>query len=224
MAKRRGGGSARGSPEDSQQCVVPEHGSLLRPRCHESAYSTAVPEVSLEWSADPVMWMGTSELRAEKLLGMPISQDIVRQRVLYMRDVPWRMIAAHVFSTVCANPGTDIVCRVRHSCLHVIACLKLYLEHWRSGSPVVEYVLAWRMYTNPTEMCEASRPAAWLADVVYTVMLVGLGFARPTVKYIPVGNYAYVQLADNLGVEGDRNNSADNLGNMFEFITWVAFE
>ncbi|MDA8584329.1 hypothetical protein N9L68_08830 [bacterium] len=62
----------------------------------------------------------------------------------------------------------------------------------------MEDVLAWRTYTNSTEMCEASRPGAWLGDVVYTVMLVELGFARPTVKYIPVGNDAYVQLVDNL--------------------------
>ena len=73
-------------------------------------------------------------------------------------------------------------------------------------------------------MREASRPGAWLADVVYTIMLVELGFARPAVKYVAVGNDAYAQLADNLGVEGDRNNSANNLGNMLEFLTCVAFE
>ena len=140
------------------------------------------------------MSKGTSELRAEKLLDMPILQDIVRQRDLHMRDNHWRTIAANVFSTVCANQGTDNVFRVRHSFIHDIACLKLYLENWRSENPVVEDALAWRRYTNPTDMCEASRPGAWLSDVVYSVMLVGLGFARPTVKYIPVGNDAYVQL------------------------------
>ena len=61
-------------------------------------------------------------------------------------------------------------------------------------------------------------------DVVYTVMLVELGFVRLAVKFVAVGNDAYVQLAHNLGVKGDRNNSPSNLGNMFEFLTWVAFE
>ncbi|MDA8583733.1 hypothetical protein N9L68_05850 [bacterium] len=75
------------------------------------------------------------------------------------------------------------------------------------------------MYSNSTDVWEASRPGACLADVVYTAMIVKLGFARLIVKYIPVGNDAYVQLADNLGVKGDRSNSANNFGTMFEFIT-----
>ncbi|MDA8583731.1 hypothetical protein N9L68_05840 [bacterium] len=52
-------------------------------------------------------------------------------------------------------------------------------------------------------MREASRLGAWLADVVYTVMLVELGFARHVVKYVAVGNDAYAELAANLGVKGD---------------------
>ena len=103
-----------------------------------------------------------------------------------MRDVPWRTIAELVLSTMCANQGTGHAFCVRHVCAcQGAAIVKSYLEKWKREIRLVEYVLTWSR-CSPEDMCEASRPGAWLADVVYTVMLVELGFARPNVKYIPV--------------------------------------
>ena len=50
-------------------------------------------------------------------------------------------------------------------------------------------------------MREASRPVSWLSDVVYTVMLVDIGFAGHDVKYVAVGIDAFAELAASLGVK-----------------------
>ena len=73
--------------------------------------------------------------------------------------------------------------------LHDVSDVKRYLQNWRRQSCVVEDFMTWHC-CSPTEMCEASRPGAWLADVLYTVMLVEQRSARPTVKYVAVGNEA----------------------------------
>ena len=155
---------------------------------------------------------------------MPTLEKLRLEGVIYLRDVPWRPILEEVFSVVCAKSGTEKVTEVAASLgLHDVSELKRYLENWRQQNAVVEGVLTWRRYTAK-EMCEASRPGAWLTDVVYTAMLVAQGSARFNVRFIPAPNDAYVRLADNLGVKGDMNNSPNNLGNVLEFLTWLAFE
>ena len=110
-----------------------------------------------------------------------------------MRDVPWRTIAAEVFSTVCAKVGTGNVTEMAARLgLHDVSALKRHLQNWRRQSCVVEDILTWRR-CSPTEMCEASRPGAWLADVVSTVMLVEQKSARPTLKFVAVGKDDYVE-------------------------------
>ena len=98
-----------------------------------------------------------------------------------------------------------------------------HLEDWKRESRVVQDVLTWRR-CNSVEMREASRFGIWLADVVYTVMLVELNLARLDVEFVVVQKGTYAELAAELCVKGDRNNASYNLGNVFEFLTWVTLE
>ena len=93
LMARSGGVAQPPAKKCKQMPDIPEHGfaHLTTEEAQPSAAadlaltvlieydSTAVLEISLKWRGDPKLWKGTSKLRGEKLLDMPILQEMARQ-------------------------------------------------------------------------------------------------------------------------------------------------
>ena len=104
------------------------------------------------------------------------------------------------------------------------AYIREYLEEWRSVSPSVAQLLDWSL-ASPSELCEISRPGAWLEDTLYTNELVKFG-KRHNIQFQAVGNKFYHELEEDLRVM-DRtkgNTSPNNVGNIYEHLSLLAYE
>ena len=102
--------------------------------------------------------------------------------------------------------------------------LASYLHDWRAVSERVQAVLDWQI--SAKEMCERSRPGAYLADCMITELKVREQGSRSSVHYHAVGNGEYQIIGHEMGIaqECATNSSANNVGNQLECLCWVALE
>ena len=182
------------------------------------------PRRSLQWHTEPSAWKDNSRLLGEGQADMPRLQGYVSAGIVYLRDIPWIDLVEGVCVAARREARTDDVLQAAAALgLGGAPNLKVYLDAWGRQSDKVQAAIEWRRCT-PNEMCEVSRPGAWLADAVFTALCVEMGKLRWNAKYIAAGNDAYADLAADLGIVGEQNNSNNNLGNVLEFLTWVALE
>ena len=100
--------------------------------------------------------------------------------------------------------------------------LRDYLQAWSGASKLVRHSLEWR-YT-PADMCNISRLGAWLGDVVNTELCVRARTHRSGAAYVVVLNSSYKQLGSLLDLDSGHISSANNVGNLFEHLMWLALE
>ena len=50
-----------------------------------------------------------------------------------------------------------------------------YIADWRASNLLVFAVMGWKGRYEPAALCEASRPGAWLADFMYTLVVIEKG-------------------------------------------------
>ena len=181
----------------------------------------ATPGTSLEWQEAPERWKDACTLGAclvsyvfdnelplaGRLCGTRGAQD------LQMRLLPWRPLCEHVL-----RHGS----RAGAPALTTAAELRDYLQAWSAASKLVRHSLEWR-YT-PADMCNISRLGAWLGDVVNTERCVRAHTHRSRVQYVVVFNSSYKMLGTLLGLDSGVNSSANNVGNIFEHLMWLALE
>ena len=73
-----------------------------------------------------------------------------------------------------------------------LAQLGQYIADWRASNELLDAVMGWKGRYEPAALCEASRPGAWLADFVYTLVLIEKGEVKPSVRFCGVSNAIYV--------------------------------
>ena len=73
-------------------------------------------------------------------------------------------------------------------------------------------------------MRDISRLGAWLGDVVNTERCVRAHTHRSKVEFVVVFNSSYKMLGTSLGLDTGVNSSANNVGNIFEHLMWLALE
>ena len=61
------------------------------------------------------------------------------------------------------------------SCSMTLSQLGQYIVHWRASNQLVESVMGWKGRYERATLCVASRPGAWLADFMYTLVLIEKG-------------------------------------------------
>ena len=71
---------------------------------------------------------------------------------------------------------------------------------------------------------DISRLGAWLGDVVHTERCVRARTRRARVQFVVVLNSSYKVLGTKLGLDSGVNSSANNVGNIFEHLMWLALE
>ena len=183
--------------------------------------------VSLKWTTCPSKWKDNSPICAEHLHAAPLMQVLATSRNTF-REIPWRGILEHVLTTAATHMRIPfdapnlISAVVETSGTSTVDRLASYLHDWRASSERVRAVLDWHF--SPKEMCERSRPGAYLADCMITELKVREHGSRSSVHYHVVGNGEYQAMGHEMGIVQDGNSSANNVGNQLECLCWVAFE
>ena len=185
--------------------------------------------VSLKWTTSPSKWKDVSPICAEHLQAAPLMQVLATRRET-LREIPWRGILEHVLTTAASRMGIPfdapklLSAVVEAAGMSSLEHLTSYLHDWRATSERVQAVLDWQ--TSPKEMCERSRPGAFLADCMITELKVREQGSRSSVHYHVVGNGEYQAMGHEMGIVNHEigNNSANNVGNQLECLCWVALE
>ncbi len=73
------------------------------------------------------------------------------------------------------------------------------------------------------ELRDASRPGAWLADLVYTALRVEMGLIKRNAQVIPVANDFSKEFGC-LVMPLPKHLSSNKIGNIMEYLVWFAFE
>ena len=76
-----------------------------------------------------------------------------------------------------------------------------YISDWRASNNLVDNVMGCKGRYEPKVLCEASRPGSWLADFMYTLVVMEEGVVKPGVKFCVVPNATYAWLRQELGQE-----------------------
>ena len=185
--------------------------------------------VSLKWTTSPSKWKDLSPICAEHLQAAPLMQVLATRRET-LREIPWRGILEHVLTTAASRMGIPfdapklLSAVVEAAGMSSLEHLTSYLHDWRATSERVQAVLDWQ--TSPKEMCERSRPGAFLADCMITELKVREQGSRSSVHYHVVGNGEYQAMGHEMGIVNHEigNSSANNVGNQLECLCWVALE
>ena len=69
------------------------------------------------------------------------------------------------------------------SCLMNLLQLSEYIWRWRASSQLVDNVMGWTGRYEPKVLCQASRPGAWLADFIHTLMVIEKGDVKSKALY-----------------------------------------
>ena len=101
--------------------------------------------------------------------------------------------------------------------------LRNVLQVWERSSPQVHGLLHWTEHT-PKELCEKSRPGAFLSDCMLTEARVRTGGSRRNCQYFVAGNKELLVIAKALGIVTNTNSNSNNVGNLLEALCWVALE
>ena len=209
-------------------------GSAAQPADHGDDSSAQRPAgdltmkgVSLKWSTSPARWKDSSPICAEHLHDAPLMQKLAISRTT-LREIPWRRILEHVLTMAATNMSIPfdapklLSAVVEAARLSTLEHLASYLHDWRAISGRVQAVLDW--HSSPKEMCERSRPGAYLADCMITELKVHEHGANATVHYHVVYNAEYHAMGHEMGIVKNGNSSANNVGNQLECLCWVALE
>ena len=215
----------------------PDYHSAEQPGQHSHRSSAKPPAgelsmawgVSLKWTTCPSKWKDSAQIYATHLHAAPRMQAFATTRTT-LRDIPWRRILEHLLTTAATRMDISfdapklLSAVVEAAGMSTLEDLASYLHDWRAVSERVQAVLDWQI--SAKEMCERSRPGAYLADCMITELKVREQGSRSSVQYHAVGNGEYQIIGHEMGIaqECATNSSANNVGNQLECLCWVAFE
>ena len=215
----------------------PDYHSAEQPGQHSHRSSAKPPAgelsmvwgVSLKWTTCPSKWKDSSEICATHQHAAPRMQAFATT-LTTLREIPWRRILEHLLTTAATRMDISfdapklLSAVVEAAGMSTLEDLASYLHDWRAVSERVRAVLDWQI--SAKEMCEQSRPGAYLADCMITELKVREQGSRSSVQYHAVGNGEYQIIAHEIGIaqECATNSSANNVGNQLECLCWVAFE
>ena len=234
-AARPAGGLPTGWGNDHE--YRPDYHSAEQPGQHSHRSSAKPPAgelsmawgVSLKWTTCPSKWKDSSEICATHQHAAPRMQSFATT-LTTLREIPWRRILEHLLTTAATRMDISfdapklLSAVVEAAGMSTLEDLASYLHDWRAVSERVREVLDWQI--SAKEMCEQSRPGAYLADCMITELKVREQGSRSSVQYHAVGNGEYQIIAHEIGIaqECATNSSANNVGNQLECLCWVAFE
>ena len=215
----------------------PDYHSAEQPGQHSHRSSAKPPAgelsmawgVSLKWTTCPSQWKDSSQICATHHHAAPRMQAFATT-LTTLREIPWRRILEHLLTTAAARMDISfdapklLSAVVEAAGMSTLEDLASYLHDWRAVSERVRAVLDWQI--SAKEMCEQSRPGAYLADCMITELKVREQGSRSSVQYHAVGNGEYQIIGHEMGIaqECATNSSANNVGNQLECLCWVAFE
>ena len=187
------------------------------------AYTFVLACMPLEWKYDPNNWKdesGIDNIR-EHFSDMAIFKEVSDGKAK-LRELPWRDLVERVLAES-LGAHASFQQALEASDLDTVGGLKKYLENWKLCSKHVMNVLHWKCAT-PTIFRNVCRPGSWLADLLATELRVRRQELRPNAKFWAISNDAYASLAKSLDISQETCNSANNVGNILEHLTWVALE
>ena len=215
----------------------PDYHSAEQPGQHSHRSSAKPPAgelsmargVSLKWTTCPSTWKDSSQICATHHHEAPRMQAFATT-LTTLREIPWRRILEHLLTTAAARMDISfdapklLSAVVEAAGMSTLEDLASYLHDWKAVSERVQAVLDWQI--SAKEMCEQSRPGAYLADCMITELKVREQGSRSSVQYHAVGNGEYQIIGHEMGIaqECATNSSANNVGNQLECLCWVAFE
>ena len=131
--------------------------------------------VSLKWTTCPSKWNDSSQIYATHLHAAPRMQAFATT-LTTLREIPWRRILEHLLTTAATRMDISfdapklLSAVVEAAGMSTLEDLASYLHDWRAVSERVRAVLDWQI--SAKEMCEQSRPGAYLADCMITELKV----------------------------------------------------
>ena len=197
--------------------------------CHSEFRQRHPSEWVMPWRKDPSDWVDYKDSLVEIMSHfrdfekeIPILLAMKENRT-QLRDIPWKDIVKNIAGGIARADSTLDSAGVILS----IDELASYMLKWMDESKIVNDLIKWKIFKGDdiaSKLKVLSRPGAYLADLVYTVLLIERKKIRRNVKYVAIGNYAYTVLASQLEVRNECYSSENNTGNVMEALSWFAFE
>ncbi len=181
-------------------------------------------QVVLQWTRDSRDWKDESEICTVHLEGAPLLRELSEGKHL-LKELPWRRILIHTLSSAASqtNIATDdkdlVGSIVQTAALDTLAALRKFLEDWADSSARVWSTVNWEY--SAKELCEKSRPGAFLSDCMVTEAMVRKG-ARKNVHCHVAYNNTFQTITQSSPMTKSMN--ANNAGNVLEALCWVALE
>ena len=174
-----------------------------------------VPAWSTSWKRPPATWVDFPN----SLVDVMKTFENIKDKVSMLR---WIEIAREIVDGV--NRTDERLDSA--NMLMSVAELRHYVKKWRTGFPTVDDLIRWTLSgaDGPKSLAEFSRPGAYVADFMFTLLAIERGAILPKSHYVVIKNKTYVHIADKLGITNDYYNSANNTGNVMESLFWFAYE
>ncbi len=212
-----------GSDLAGKQLPVSDSGPVCnQPRAADlEPGSASVRSPRLAWRFEGFRnYKDKSTVREAALRGMQNLQQYAKQGE-ELRSLPWRAFINKIFAQW---HGDSIVDAVKASRLCTDSAVREYFHAWKGAQELV-YALLQQQQTKMTwkELRDASRPGAWLADLVCTALCVEMDLIERNGQFIAVGNDFYKEFGCS-AMQLPNHFSDNSIGNIMEYLAWFAFE
>ena len=141
-----------------------------------------------------------------------------------LRDIPWNDIAAEIADNV--NRTTELLDSAQT--IMDMTTLRTFIQEWKNESDVVKKLLHWELFKESDapakNVAVLSRPGAYLADFMFTLVSIERQNIIDKVKYSVICNGVYKEMATSLDIHHSVYSNANNVGNIMESLVWLAYE
>ena len=185
--------------------------------------SASVSAARLAWCFEALQnYKDKSTVHEAALLGMHNLQQYAKQGQ-ELRSLPWRTFIDKILSEW---HGDNIVDAIKASRLCAkswcTSWCQSYFHTWKGAQELVYELLQQKKMTWKV-LQDASRPGAWLADLVCTALRVEMGLIKRNAQVIPVANDFYKEFGC-LVMPLPKHLSSNKIGNIMDYLVWFAFE
>ena len=141
-----------------------------------------------------------------------------------LRDIPWNDIAAEIADNI--NRTTELLDSAQT--IMDMTTLRTFIQEWKNESDVVKKLLHWELFKESDapakNVAVFSRPGAYLADFMFTLVTIERQNVIDKCKYSVICNDVYKEMATSLDIQHSVYSNANNVGNVMESLFWLAYE
>ena len=156
------------------------------------------------WSKSPKCWVDYPDSVPDVMktfdsiiVEVPLLQGYA-QTANQLKELPWMEIAKKIADGIGRqDERLDSAAR-----LMSVDQLRDYVKRWRLNSKTVDNLIRWKLFEDdrPKKLAEFSRPGAYVADFMFTLLAIERGAITSKSQYVAIKNNTYEQHRECHGV------------------------